>query len=910
MGPLAIVDLETTGLSADRGAEILEIGAVLVDRDTERVTTVHSLVRPRGRIPLAVRRLTGLTDADVASSPPIEELASSVASALAGRTLIAHNADFEREFLTRYVASEVRGRRFLDTQDLLGLTHPDAPDLRLETFVRLLLERQERHRGLEDALDTARVLCRVAEGARTGERRYATARDALQRFAPDSPWLPLLDGKSLVSADEESHFVPIPSSREAPVPFDEDAIAAALADGARGARWFPGYRVRPEQIRMAREFYRVLDDGGRLLMEGGTGSGKSLAYLAAAIPFTLERNTSERATPVVVSTRTKLLQDQLLGKDIPAAAAMLGYPELRAISIKGRANYVCARRLERTLAEGRQTSLLVEDRLAFAALAACARTRRHGEVGTLPAALLYRFPALRDLRRRSVAARAEHCTREQCAQERGCPLGRRRAALGRAHLVVANHDLLLRWPGDYPAFSHVFVDEAHELAGVVDEVYAVEVRPADVLERIDELFGKPAPIGAPSGRAPRGGVESGRRRAVREDLAALGESLSPRASEFGEVQLPPFPDRIFPAAAKLAETAAGRLVAAAGEAEDTGLSVDSEGEENPVATRAVDELRGSADALRAAFAGGEDHVASFERLEPPWDRWRLALRAVEPATEFHERFADRLETMACVSASLFVGGDPFAALGTLDVESPKEVPLARAEIASPFPYREHMRVVALEPEGDLVDATADVLVDLARNLGGRTLGLFTSLRRMREVGDILHERLRGDGFDILLPRRATDDPSALVERFVRAGAGGVLLGARTFWQGLDIPGEALQAVVIEKLPFEVPNELRRRRESRLRSVGEDAFARYTTGVMLLNLKQMVGRLIRSEEDRGVAVIVDARSDRPYFPRLDEALPPGSSVTLARRQELPALLAEVGIGAGQEPWAPGGSPRSR
>ena len=99
MGPLAIVDLETTGLSAERGAEILEFGAVLVDRDTERVTTLHSLVRPRGRIPLAVRRLTGLSDADVASSPPIEELASPIASALAGRTLIAHNADFEREFL-------------------------------------------------------------------------------------------------------------------------------------------------------------------------------------------------------------------------------------------------------------------------------------------------------------------------------------------------------------------------------------------------------------------------------------------------------------------------------------------------------------------------------------------------------------------------------------------------------------------------------------------------------------------------------------------------------------------------------------------------------------------------------------------------------------------------------------------
>ena len=117
-------------------------------------------------------------------------------------------------------------------------------------------------------------------------------------------------------------------------------------------------------------------------------------------------------------------------------------------------------------------------------------------------------------------------------------------------------------------------------------------------------------------------------------------------------------------------------------------------------------------------------------------------------------------------------------------------------------------------------------VGRARLLGGRTLGLFTSLRRMREVGELLAEKLRGEGFDVLSPRRATDDPAALVERFSRAGGGGVLLGARTFWQGLDIPGPALQAVVIEKLPFEVPTELRKRREARLRAAGHEEARRH------------------------------------------------------------------------------------
>jgi ATP-dependent DNA helicase DinG len=204
-----------------------------------------------------------------------------------------------------------------------------------------------------------------------------------------------------------------------------------------------------------------------------------------------------------------------------------------------------------------------------------------------------------------------------------------------------------------------------------------------------------------------------------------------------------------------------------------------------------------------------------------------------------------------------------------------------------------MRVAALEPGMELVEATVETLAVTAKLLGGRTLGLFTSLRRMREVAELLAERLRGEGLEVLMPRRMHDDPAALVERFSRSGGGCVLLGARTFWQGLDIPGPALQAVVIEKLPFEVPTELRRRRDARLRAAGEDPFDRATLGTMLLNLKQMAGRLIRSEEDRGIAVIVEARPDRRYFARLAEAFPPGCPVRVAAIRDLAGLLEEVG-----------------
>ena len=505
-------------------------------------------------------------DPHVWLSPRLARTMADTLRAALSRMAPEHEAAFERNFLTRFVSAEFADAIYLDTQDLLALTHPDTPDLRLESFTRRLLGSEERHRALEDALDTARVLSRVAGAARRGEARYQIARDAIERYAPESPWVALL-GKEWVSdsAPAQSQYLAIEDSDETPVPFEEEAIAAVLADGDRAARYFPGYRVRQEQIELARHFWRNLAEGGTRLVEGGTGVGKSLAYLAAAIPFAMTSAADGDAQPIVISTRTKLLQDQLLRKDIAAAARFLGHAGLRAMSIKGRANYICSKRVAAVLEEGHEPRIFAQDRLAYAALMACANTRPYGEVGTLPAAFLRRYPALRELLRRSVAARAEQCSRDECAKRPDCPLGRRRAALADAHLVVANHDLLLRWPPDYPTFGHAIVDEGHELAGVADEVYAVVVRPEEIFERIDDIFGRSAATASGDALLPRGKRRTVERdvrawrRDLHQDFSAIGHALAEHASEYGEVQLPPFASRSFPEVAELTELVAQRF---------------------------------------------------------------------------------------------------------------------------------------------------------------------------------------------------------------------------------------------------------------------------------------------------------------------------------------------------------------
>lgn len=971
VGPVAFVDLETTGLPQSRTAEILEIGIVLLDpadpsdhfdpsdspdpRDGagSGVRILRTLLRPGRPIPPLVRRLTGLVDADVAGAPRLSEVRTAVCAALAGRLLVAHQIDFERSFLRRDLDSSFGTAAWLDTQELLAFTHPDAPDLRLETFTRRLLGREERHRALEDAADAACVVAAIAAGARAGEPRHREARRILETHLPSSPWLALLtpprpepltpdrfaafarnvrnvrdagnvrDARDIRDARKpgdarpaelDERFLQIGPSDETPVPFELDAILEALSDGARGERHFPGYRVREEQLELAREFVTLLRDGGIAKLEGGTGVGKSLAYLSAAIPFAMQRARDDERGPIVISTRTKLLQDQLLRKDIAAAARFLGHPELQALSIKGRANYVCERRLEAMLAEARDPTLLADGRADYAMLEACARIRPQGEVGTVPSALMRRHPRLRELLRASVALRAEHCSREQCAQQRSCPFGRHRKALAKAHLVVANHDLLLRWPPDYPAFAHAIMDEGHEVGGVAEEVYALRVRPEEIGERLDELFGAPVRRGsrryASPGlvQPPDSKSEEATRRQNRRDLMleliGLGRAMAAGADGFGGVELGSEAAARLPLAAELSASAARRLDGLANEALRSGpmrrrpeaeAAGNADDLERGIAAH-VEALRAAAHGLRSAFEpANDDYVSAFEGLESPYDRWSLVLRPVAPGDAFRSEFLERLDSLAIVSATLFVSGDAQAALGEIGLGDDSRAESWSRIVGSPFPYDRAMRIVAIRSEAELVEETAQTLAILARTLRGRTLGLFTSLARMRAAADRLTQLLEGEGIEVLLPRRAGDDAGALVERFQQARGGAVLLGARRFWQGIDVRGEDLQAVVIEKLPFDVPTELRRRRDERLRAAGEDPFVRSSLGRMLLHLKQMAGRLIRSETDRGLVVIVDARRDRGYFRRLPSAFPEGVKIEVAPRGDLPRIARELGLG---------------
>jgi Rad3-related DNA helicase len=297
-----------------------------------------------------------------------------------------------------------------------------------------------------------------------------------------------------------------------------------------------------------------------------------------------------------------------------------------------------------------------------------------------------------------------------------------------------------------------------------------------------------------------------------------------------------------------------------------------------VAAGAAESLVDAATVLKESFpVPPDDLVVRFRGLSRQRGQsWQLSATPVSPAADFQFEILDRAETLFGTSATVMVGDDARGALGTLELaERAGSRYSLDAAIESTFDFEKNLEVLFVDEKTDrdrLIDRSVDVLATVAHKLGGRTMGLFTSRDRLATVSDLLYTALGSHGISIIAPSIGNADPHDLVRTFSEAD-NAVLLGARAFWQGVDVPGDACQAVVIEKLPFDVPGDpLIQRRGELVEREGGNAFMDYMLPRMLLRLKQMAGRLIRTPTDRGVVIIVEPRCDRRYFSRILDAVP--------------------------------------
>jgi ATP-dependent DNA helicase DinG len=910
MNSMVSIDIETTGLDSNRDS-IIEIAAVKFKAN--RVEDEwSSLINPNRHIPEFITGLTGIDDAMLRQAPRVRDVAGKLEAFVGDAAIVGHNVGFDLGFLQKQIPLALND--IIDTYEMAAVLLPNSSRYNLGSLGKELgILLPATHRALDDARVTQAVFNRlyeigralpldlIADIVRLGEpldwNGNHVFQDILRTRTKDGIQPKKARGdKGGVGGSkgfDDSRYPPL-ENNESPTGLDLEEVASILEYGGPFSKYFESYEHRPEQVEMLRAVATALSNGNHLLVEAGTGVGKSFAYLVPAALFALQNNTR-----VIISTNTINLQDQLIMKDIPDLRAALQL-DLRAAVLKGRANYLCPRRLENLRHFGPRTA---DEMRVLAKVLVWQLENQNGDRNEIN----LNGNSEREVWLR-ISAEDDACTTETCIKRTGgaCPFHRSRTSSQSSHLLVVNHALLLSDVATgskvLPEYSYLIVDEAHHLESATTNALSFRLTQNDLERMLKEIGGsKSGILGRVEGEthaalrpADFGLLQQKVRRATDTAfrLEQLNREFFTTVGEFAALQREgqaqnnyAWQARVLPATRTLpgwdeveiqwdvAGEVMQLLLDALADIHQATSELYSNGQEELEDVIAdISNIHRRLSEAHANLAGmisqpNEGQVYWIE-VNPNGNRLSLSAAPLQVGPLIEKYLWHEKTSVILTSATLTAHGEFNYLRNTLGADEADELALG-----SPFDYESSTLLYVAndipEPNASgyqqLLDRT---IISTARATGGRMLVLFTSYAALKKTAQAITGPLsqneiyvyeQGDGAS----------PNALLEAF-KSTERAVLLGTRSFWEGVDVPGDSLSVLVLTKLPFDVPTDPLIAARSEMY---EDSFQQYYLPEAILKFRQGFGRLIRTASDRGIVLILDRRVLTKQYGRLFlESLP--------------------------------------
>jgi predicted DnaQ family exonuclease/DinG family helicase len=935
-----VFDIETTGLDPvnDR---IIEIGAIQF-KDGKENKILDTLINPGIEIPAHITKLTGITDSDVKNAPQIEDELDKLFDFIGESPIVGHQINFDASFLERQLRNinndfnnwENEAQRFkyfrnlrLDTLFFCRIFLPFLQRFRLGSVAAYFgIDLENAHRAFDDARATGHIFLELID--RTIATDTQILRTIIRLLYPNSSrvkhfFQPILEFKQrqniqVTSAGlnedlkyfqehyniiGESNFLPEFSEDEVSnIPIDVDRIAAYLSDSGDLSRAIPNFEQRDQQIEMARQIATTFNDSRFLVVEAGTGTGKSMAYLLPTVEWAVQnRANNER---VLISTNTKNLQEQLFLKDLPTVLAVSNQ-KFKAVLLKGKSNYLCLDKWKLTLTD-MDKRLSPQERTRILPLISWAEQTSTGDIAENIGFQLNQNWGLWG----KLIAENNYCPGRSCKFYNDCFLMRVRNNARRADIVVVNHSLLFSdlitdnsILGEY---HNVIIDEAHNIEKTAGEylgvrfnwwsfrniyhkLYEEEPRKAGTLVQLEFRLTQ--------GNQNREDAERllkhvnrlktaclEFKRVTNQFFTELNHNLRDRyqnksKGEFDETKIRYFKNfRYFNDLFDLTEDLKTCIINCKNHIAHILNGFD---EIRPDSFQFQDQIHRELISLETDFetlftsfefclmADADDYVYWLE-LPLRKESTDVSFNAVplNIAQLLKQTLYDHLKTAMFTSATLAVDTSFEYYNKRIGLDRVEHTQVGELLLGSPFDFANQLLLGIADfiddPRGDAFpDQLSSIIKEIHYNHPTGLLALFTNYSTLNYLYEQLKTHFEMEKV-LLLAQGKSGSRTGIINQF-REDRNSILLGTDSFWEGIDVPGDALEMLIITKLPFDVPTEpLIAAKLEKIKQAGGNPFVEYSVPEAIIKFRQGFGRLIRHKNDIGVVLVCDNRLNRMRY----------------------------------------------